>query len=315
MNRIKPVSTAFVGVATLLRRPDTLLAWTLFQLPPSALSAGILWFLAVNIATGTPLMQQIPFEYFMGGILVVGLFTALWRPMLRSVALRAGIEPGPGAAWKLKWGRAETTLLLFSFTKSGAVPWSENALAGLLLLIPFVAAAMLWSTAPIPAAALYAVAAFVTVIWMRVRSSLTFPLVVDPDSHVIRRGGTFNWMQVRRVGWELTARHFRPLIEMELITFTMWLLVSAGLAALAVWALGGGLFVREVIASAAAADWERAVERAFIQLHSLPIMAYVVFGLWVAVVSALHMILCSVPTATAYLAVRSEEPDLAKRFA
>jgi len=313
MNRIRPVSTAFVGLTTLLRRPDTLIAWTLFQLPVAALSAALLWFFSANIVAQSRLMRQMPFEYFIGGIVVIGLFSALWRPMLRSVALRAGIEPGPGAAWKLKWGRAETTLLLFSFTKSGAVPWSENALAGVLLLIPFVGAALLWSIAPIPAAGLYAVAAFVTIIWLRVRSSLTFPLVVDPESHVIRQGGAFNWLQVRRVGWELTARHFRPLIQMELITFSMWLLLSGVLAAAGVLALGGGDFVRTALATPPS-DWESLAPRAS-ALLVLPPIDYVVFGLWIAVVSALHMILCSLPTATAYLAIRSEEPDLARRFA
>lgn len=313
MNRIKPISTAFVGVATLLRRPDTLVAWTLFQLPMAALTAGILWFFSANLRGQTPLINKLPFEYFVGAIVVGALLTSLWRPMLRSVALRAGIAPGPGAAWKLKWGRAETTLLLFSFTKSGAVPWSENAMAGLLLLVPFVAAAVLWSVAPIPAAALYAVAAFVTVIWLRVRSSLTFPLVVDPDTHVIRRGGAFNWLQVRRVGWELTARHFRPLIEMELITFTMWLGVSTGLAAVMVWALGGDDFVRTAVMTPPS-DWERLAPRLG-GLLTLPPLAYITIGLWIAVVSALHMILCSIPTATAYLAIRSEEPELTRQFA
>jgi hypothetical protein len=304
---ISPVRTAFVGLSSLVTKPGMLIAWTLFQLPVGAFSGAVLWFLMTSQVGAAEVVTQ-P-ESFLVGLLVVTAFLTLSRPMLRSIALRAGIEPGPGAEWRLRWGRAETTLLLFSFTKSGPAPWLENFLAGLIaagaIMLSFVA----WQAWPIGALVL-----FIVTIWLRVRSSLTYPLVVDPQAQSLHRG-TWSWLEYRRTGWELTGRHFKSLMIMETITFSAWLILSAALAVGALVALGVWPAVETLIRTAPSGA-EQALTLAAPQVAGVaPIPAAVALAIWLALVSALHMIVCSLPTATAYLAIRPEAADAARRFA
>ena len=155
---------------------------------------------------------------------------------------------------------------------------------------------------------------FIVTIWLRVRSSLTFPLVVDPQAQSLHQGA-WSWLEYRRTGWELTGRHFKSLMTMETITFSAWLILSAALAVGALVAIGVWPAVL-TLAKTAPSGLEAALGVAADSFGQVaPITVGVAVAIWLALVSALHMIVCSLPTATAYLAIRPEAADAARRFA
>jgi hypothetical protein len=278
-------------VVSLVTRPSLVLAWTLFQLPVAIIPVGVVW---AVLNFGPPqALQPSPILLFVGFAVLIAFAWGLqaWFIMVRASAIRAVLDPKPGSAWALRWGPAETAMMMMRFSRSGPAPWLESFLA-ILVAAGSVALALAYHAAW-PLTVIVCLAA---VIWIRVRSSLTYPLIVDRN--------TSNWLDARREGFTLTGRHFPALCLMETITFTSWLALTAligfavvtgfGLAALA----NSGLAALEHESALRVPDISAFNQWGLVLIGAL--------GVWSAVINALHMVICTIPTVNAYRALRPE---------
>jgi hypothetical protein len=290
MAQISPVHTALTGLTALVKRPSLIVAWTLMQLPYAALPAIILWALPRLVEGSRPNPNTL--LIFALGMIVFALGLSAWMVMMRGVVIRAVLDPSPGSAIALRWGTAESSMMMMRFSRSGPAPWLET-----FLVIAVIFGSMFVVTEYAPRAwPLEVIIIFAAIIWLRVRSSLTLPLIVDRK--------TQNWLDARREGWTLTGRHFAPLAVMETLTVTIWLILSSLIGFAIVTALGLAAF-----ANAGLTTFENAASN-----HQIPdmladrgaVVALVALGLWLALVNALHMIICTIPTVNAYMALRPE---------